>query len=249
MNIYKTKLFPYIEGDSLVGRTANVTMTEVKVEEMPARNGKQEKKYVLYFEDTEKGLVLNKTNAKTIARLYGRETEGWEGQRITLYSEEVQAFGEKYNATRVAPVTPKALSSQKIDQESVVELTEATPPNITDLDKSDTGMPGTVHGGPPPPQKDKAWHPSKSGFFTRLRDDFGLTAVKSASLLKVANYTDGYDPALATEMYDAVKAAVGNGDEVSPPEATSQEVRVEVSPNEGLIPFGDEKGDYYEEAD
>lgn len=52
------------------------------------------------------------------------------------------------------------------------------------------------------------WRPDKKPFFNKLRDDFGLEFTKSAIILKDAGYTDGYNPALASEMYDAVKAAM-----------------------------------------
>ncbi len=104
MNIYKTQLFPYIAGDSLVGKTATMTMAGLKTEKLPTRNGKTEDKLVLYFEDTPKGLVLNKTNAKTIAQAFGGETDDWQGHQIELYTERIKAFGQTHNAVRVRTV-------------------------------------------------------------------------------------------------------------------------------------------------
>ena len=49
-------------------------------------------KWVCYFDGTDKGLVLNKTNLNTIARLYGDDTDLWIGKPITLFATEVQ-FG------------------------------------------------------------------------------------------------------------------------------------------------------------
>ena len=92
MNIYKTELFPYVEGDSLKGKTVTLTMATVNVEKLKNNRGQEEKKYVVYFDESQKGLVLNKTNAKIISRLYGPETNAWTGQRITLYAEEIRAF-------------------------------------------------------------------------------------------------------------------------------------------------------------
>lgn len=106
MNIFKTELFPYIEGQSLVGKSVTLTMTTVTTEMLKNRQGRDEKKYILYFQETPKGLVLNKTNAKRIANLYGAETDAWAGKRITIYAEPVRAFGEDHNAVRVAPAIP-----------------------------------------------------------------------------------------------------------------------------------------------
>ena len=104
MNIYKSNLFPYIAGDSLVERSVTLTMTKIQAEKLATQGGQPEEKLVLYFEETPKGLVLNKTNAKTIARAYGGETAEWAGQQLELYSERVRAFGQEHNAVRVRAV-------------------------------------------------------------------------------------------------------------------------------------------------
>ena len=110
MNIYKTHLFPYIEGDSLADREVTLTMTTVTTEDLPTYNGQTESKLVLHFKESDKGLILNKTNARAIAKLYGPETDDWDGERITLYTERVKAFGEFHNAVRVkAPGDNRAL--------------------------------------------------------------------------------------------------------------------------------------------
>jgi len=107
MNIYKTNLFPYIIGDSLVDKNVTLTMVNVATEKIMTHNNKSEDKLVLYFKESDKGLILNKTNCKTIATLYGPETEDWNGKPITLYSEIVKAFGQEYNAIRIAPAIPE----------------------------------------------------------------------------------------------------------------------------------------------
>ena len=105
-NIYKTELFPHIVGDSLVGKTVTLTIKAFTQDDLSAGNGRTERKYLLMFEETPKTLILNKTNAKTIAKLYGGETGDWKGKRITLFSEQVRAFGANHNAIRVAPAVP-----------------------------------------------------------------------------------------------------------------------------------------------
>jgi hypothetical protein len=45
----------------------------------------QDVKPVLYFKDQEKGLVLNKTNANTIADQYGDDSEAWRGEPLILF--------------------------------------------------------------------------------------------------------------------------------------------------------------------
>lgn len=131
MNIYKTNLFPYIIGDSLIDKTITVTMDNVRIEEMQNNRGKKEEKYVLYFRETDKGLILNKTNSKTIAKLYGAETDQWSGMQITLYGEKVKAFGETHDVVRVAPAKPAPAKSngKKADsQPALVDVPEQVEP-------------------------------------------------------------------------------------------------------------------------
>jgi hypothetical protein len=106
LNIFMTDLFPYLEGEELKDETLTLTIKDIRQEKMQSHKGKEESKYVLYFQETPKGFVINKTNAKRIAVLHGKMTGGWYGKKITLYTEEVRAFGEIHNALRVAPSVP-----------------------------------------------------------------------------------------------------------------------------------------------
>lgn len=101
MNIYKTNLFKYIAGDSLVGKSVPMTIDRVVIEEVEGQNGKKEDKLVVYFAESAKGMILNKTNAKRIAKLFTGETDEWKGKIVELYTEPVKAFGENHNALRV----------------------------------------------------------------------------------------------------------------------------------------------------
>lgn len=57
---------------------------------------------VIWFEKTEKGMVLNRTNSKVIARVLNSPyMEDWVGKEITLYPTMVQAFGQPTLAIRV----------------------------------------------------------------------------------------------------------------------------------------------------
>lgn len=101
-------LFPskYVSFDDLNGRRINATIDRVVIESM---GNPPERKAVIYFQKGEKGMVLGKTNAMTIKSMHGKETDDWEGKRITLYGlRGVQAFGKVYNVVRVADVAPPA---------------------------------------------------------------------------------------------------------------------------------------------
>ena len=58
-----------------------VTISEIKPE-LVGQGKDAETKFVLYFDGYKKGLILNKTNAKTVGNLYGDDSDGWEGTAI-----------------------------------------------------------------------------------------------------------------------------------------------------------------------
>ena len=80
-----------------------VTIRSMDMQKM--RDGTE--KLTLYFDETEKGLVCNKTNAKTIAKLYGDDTDDWEDGRITLFPSETDFGGETVPCIRVRPKKPR----------------------------------------------------------------------------------------------------------------------------------------------
>ncbi len=66
-------------------------------------------KPVFYFDNSNQGLVLNKTNAQTISGAYGDETDDWTGKEIIIYPTEIDFRGERKKAIRIKipPVPPE----------------------------------------------------------------------------------------------------------------------------------------------
>lgn len=79
-----------------------VTIRDISVEKMA--DGIE--KPVLHFDEIDKGLVLNKTNAKAIEKMYGDDTDNWEDERISIYPTYVDFKGEQVEAIRVKPKKP-----------------------------------------------------------------------------------------------------------------------------------------------
>ncbi len=97
-------MFPskYLKAADLLGKDVTVTITRVNGEDLQMTNGTKEHKFLVSFEGTEKQLVLNKTNAKSIAKaLNEKRAVKWAGQRITLYPTECMAFGKITDCIRV----------------------------------------------------------------------------------------------------------------------------------------------------
>ena len=106
------KLFPskYLKHyDIADGET--VTISEVKVEEVG--QDKQEKP-VLYFNEHDKGAILNVTNARAIAKVYGDEEGEWPGKKLTLVTIPSRTpQGEPTTSICMKPAAPAPALKKK----------------------------------------------------------------------------------------------------------------------------------------
>lgn len=101
MNI--DQLFPskFLRCADLNGKPMQVTISGIAREDVGG-----EPKVVMSFTDGTKQLILNKTNARTVARLLGDETRGWGGKDITLIPAQVDFRGDIVDAIRVRSAKP-----------------------------------------------------------------------------------------------------------------------------------------------
>jgi hypothetical protein len=116
-----SQLYPskYVKAADLEERTVTLTIDKLVIEDMANHNGEKERKPVLYFRKATKGLVLNATNARTIAGLYGDESNDWPGKRISIYPTRVKAFGAVHDTIRVKeeiPAQPKPQQVQPVEE-------------------------------------------------------------------------------------------------------------------------------------
>lgn len=100
----------FLKADDLRGSPTTVTIESVELEEVGQGRDK-ESKLVIAFHGKGKKLICNKTNATTIAKLYGDDTDSWIGQRITIAPREVEFQGEMVLAIRVSLQKPAAVNS------------------------------------------------------------------------------------------------------------------------------------------
>ena len=68
---------------------------------------KKEQKLVVWFTNDERGLVLNKTNNRTIRGAFGDDTEAWEKKFIVIFPTMVDMRGKLTPALRVRIPPPK----------------------------------------------------------------------------------------------------------------------------------------------
>lgn len=96
----------FIFAFDLNGEDAVVTISRVEAGTLNGSGGRKARKPVVYFDGKEKGLALNSTNCKVIAKLYGNYTEKWLGKQITLYPTTTEMAGESVECIRVRPQRP-----------------------------------------------------------------------------------------------------------------------------------------------
>lgn len=103
------ELFPsrWLGASDLQGQDYTLVVRRVTIEELKQGSKTDATaKPVVWFNDVQKGMVLNKTNAVVIARLYGDDTDGWAGKPVTLYPARERAFGQDWDVIRVRPSKP-----------------------------------------------------------------------------------------------------------------------------------------------
>ena len=104
-----SEVFPskYLKSEDIGEEQPILTITKFELVTYGGEGGeKKEIKPVLSFKETEKLLQLNKTNNKTLIKLYGDETDDWIGKRIKLSVIDVQFKSEMVPAIRISTKAP-----------------------------------------------------------------------------------------------------------------------------------------------
>lgn len=102
MNINDVYPSKYVAASDLKDGNARVTIARVEIEKIG-----DDTKPVVYFKGKTKGLVLNKTNSKTIAGILGDETDDWTGGELILFPIMTDYQGKPVEAVRVRAPQPK----------------------------------------------------------------------------------------------------------------------------------------------
>lgn len=94
------------------GNDLTVTIKNVAREVVVSAGGKKEECTVCHLAG-QKPLILNATNGKTIAKLYGPYIEEWRGKQITLFASTTKFGGEVVECVRIRPAAPSATPQRK----------------------------------------------------------------------------------------------------------------------------------------
>ena len=84
------------------GEDLTVKIDFVQVEEIIGTGGKKDTGSVMHLVN-QKPMILNSTNSKTIAKLYGPYIEDWQGKLITLFASTTKMAGETVECLRIRP--------------------------------------------------------------------------------------------------------------------------------------------------
>lgn len=97
-------MFPskYLKAADFQGKTVEKIISEVDSDDLRMVDNSKVKKFIVHFENTEKMLVLNRTNAYKIAEILDeRDAAKWIGRTIKLYPTTCSCFGKTVDCIRV----------------------------------------------------------------------------------------------------------------------------------------------------
>ena len=124
-------LYPskYIKCADLNGKDVTKTIKKVAIDTLVRQGGAKEKKPVIWFSDTEKILVMNRTNCKSIIAMYGKETDNWIGRKITLYPTKAMFGADEVDCVRVRVTKPETKAAEKFDEKTGEVIESDNKPN------------------------------------------------------------------------------------------------------------------------
>jgi hypothetical protein len=108
------------------GEDVTVTIDYVVREMITGTGGKKEECTVAHLKGV-KPFILNATNSKTIAKLYGNYIEDWAGKKITLFASTAKLAGDTVECLRIRPKVAERVKPQLTDErfEKAIEAVAA----------------------------------------------------------------------------------------------------------------------------
>ena len=98
---------------------ALVTIKDVRKENVALPSQPKKERGVIYFNEYDKGMVLNSTNLKRAEKAAGSDdTELWVGKKLVVYvDEEVEFGGEIVGGLRVRAPKPQGKPKRSFEEE------------------------------------------------------------------------------------------------------------------------------------
>ena len=90
----------YFKSSHLIGQPLDAIINECVMGKIV---GSDDEKPILSFKDQKMSMILNGVNWDAIEELYGDDTDGWGGKKITLFQSTCKFQGKKVDCIRVRP--------------------------------------------------------------------------------------------------------------------------------------------------
>ena len=106
---YKKLINPdYLGAYSLdPGKDMVLTIKAVGREMITGTGGKKEECPVCHWAEEQKPMILNVTNMKTIAKMYGPYIENWAGKKVQIYATTTKFAGDTVECLRIRKDPPE----------------------------------------------------------------------------------------------------------------------------------------------
>ena len=106
---YKKLINPdYLGAYSLdPGKDMVLTIKAVGREMITGTGGKKEECPVCHWAEEQKPMILNVTNMKTIAKMYGPYIENWAGKKVQIYATTTKFGGDTVECLRIRKDPPE----------------------------------------------------------------------------------------------------------------------------------------------
>ena len=89
------------------GKDMVLTIRQVRKEMVTGADGKKEECIVCRWVEDQKPMILNVTNMKTIAKMYGPYIEHWAGKRVQIYASTTKFGGDMVECLRIRKDPPE----------------------------------------------------------------------------------------------------------------------------------------------
>jgi hypothetical protein len=97
-----------------------VTVKELKKANVARQDQTPEYKFIAFFEELEKGLVLNKTNIKRMGKYLGDDTDDWPGGKVEIYVDDnIQYGSDIVEGLRIRGASKKSAAPKVADDDEV----------------------------------------------------------------------------------------------------------------------------------
>ncbi len=96
------QLYPgrFLKSGELLGKKVTVTIADVELDELEGDKGKRIQG-IIFLRESNKQIVLNKTNGLCLKGMFGRKLSDWVGKRITIFQDQVRFGADTVDAIRI----------------------------------------------------------------------------------------------------------------------------------------------------